>query len=845
MDATIHSRQKSFIVRLSLSLVFVEGIFVFWTYLTAPSEAESVVFLQYSTLRLILLLAVLLLSLAAMFLLVATFKPNWGLRNFLDRLWNRQSTFWFLLALGGLTYYLLFASNQKLDSLASYRERLYPILVWLALSAVQCMAGYLLIKGSGSNLFQMYRASLIPSGVALLLLTSLIVFIALTKIGLTPDAIYWQGPGVPLLISQVILACVIAWLFNIFATRFGGRNLNAITCIILWALAIFLWWSQPARASYNILQPAPPNFQEYPFGDAILYDTAAHEFLSGTALPNDFWVKPLYSFFLAVLHLFAGEDYKLLVFLQIVILAVIPVLVYLLVSLIGNRTAGIVASLLVILREQNSIALSNVIQVAHLKLLLSDVFTMGLVVLLLWLIFRWFERPNERRVEPLAVGGMLGLLTLTRGHPILLFPILLGVVFFFGARNLRQRLERSGLLIAGVALVLIPWLWRIYETTGRVALQSPVSPYSANMAGLYNLKPYLADPRVFTTEVSDQTLAESDAQNKQVADFILQHPDEVLRFVSAHFFHNAIYSYVYFPQSFRIESLRAYVTTEPFWGNWQGELLSQNRILLFINLGMIALGLGTAWNKHRMLALVPLLIGLGYIASVSVGRISGWRFILPSDWIALIYFSIGLVQFAYLTGFLVTRSAQDISAKEETKAAEIPPVKWINAAAAAIFFLSVGSAVTYGNRFFADRYPVKTAQQLMDEYLMSAQQPFTEDDLSQFLQSENAVIVYGQAIYPYFLKADSGPVNHFWPAYKPRPYSRLVFYLVGPESLNVILSISSPDFDFPDGAEVIVLGCANDNGDVEALSVLLMGEPQLLYMRESLVALTCPLTEPG
>lgn len=847
MDATTHSRQKSFVVRLSLSLAIIEGIFVFWKYLTAPSEAGSVVFLQYSALRLILLLAVLLLSLVAAFLLVVTFKPNWRLGKFIDGLWNRQSTFWFLLALGGLTYYLLFASDQKLESFASYRERLYPILVWFALISLQFMAGYLLIKGSGSNLFQAYRASLIPSGVALLLLACLVAFIALTKIGLTPDAIYWQGPGVPLLISQVIVACVIALLFNFLVTRLSGRNLgwvNAATCIILWALAVFLWWGQPARASYNILEPALPNFQEYPFGDAILYDTAAHEFLSGTALPNDFWVKPLYSFFLAVLHLFAGEDYKLLVFLQIAILAAIPVFVYLLVSIIENRTTGILASLLVILREQNSIALSNVIQVAHLKLLLSDVFTMGLVVLLLWLIFRWFERPIERRVEPLAVGGVLGLLTLTRGHPILLFPILFVVIFFFHARNLRQRLERSGLLIAGVALVLTPWLWRIYETTGRFALQSPVSPYSANMAGLYSLTPHLANPAAFTTDVSIQTLEESDAQSKQVKDFILQHPDEVARFVSAHFFHNTIYSYIYLPQSFRIESLRAYVTTEPFWENWQGELSTQNGILLFINLGMIALGLGAAWRKHRLLALVPLLISFGYIASVSVGRISGWRFILPSDWIALVYFSIGLVQFAYLTGYLVTRSAQDVSAKEETQAAEIPPVKWINAAAVAILLLFIGSAVTYGNRYFASRYPVKTAQQLTDEYLASAQQPFTEDNLSRFLQNENAVIAYGQAIYPYFLKADSGPINYAWPAYEPRPYARLVFYLVGPDSMNVILPMPSSDFDFPDGANVIVLGCKNDSGDVEALSVLLLKRALVEYSREPLPELICPLAEP-
>ncbi len=853
MESTTFSRRKIVTLRLSLSLTFIEGMFVFWTFLTAPSESGSVVFLRYSALRLMLLLAVLFLSLVALFGLVASFKKNWldlRLGKLIDSLWNMTETFWALLALGGLTYFLLFASERNLGSFASYRERLYPIIVWIALIALQFILGFIFIKTSGSNFLQIYRSSLVPSGIALLLLALLVAFIALTKIGLTPDPIYWQGPGVPLLISQLIAAWGIGLSFNVLISRFdeASRNrVNVLACVALWALAVFLWWSQPARASYNILVVALPNFQEYPFGDSILYDTVAHKFLAGTALPNDFWVKPLYSFFLAFLHLFAGENYQLLVFLQIAILAIIPVLVYLVVSRIGDRTAGVVASLFVIVREQNSIALSNVIQVAHLKLLLSDVFSMGLVVLILWLMFRWFERPNERRNSLLALGGALGLLTLTRGHPILLFPLIFIIIFIFNAPNYRQRFVRAGLFAAGVALVLLPWFLRIYQTTGRFALQSPVSPYNANMAGLYSLMPHLADPTAFTTDVSSQTLEESDAQNKQVTDFILQHPDEVLRFVSAHYLHNAIYSYIYLPQSFRIESLRAYVASEPFWRAWQGELSFQSWILLFINIGLIALGFGTAWKKNRYIALVPLLIGMGYNASVSVGRISGWRFILPADWITLVYFSIGLIQFSYIVWFVVTRSAQDVSIKDEAPAVEKPTVNWFGAAAIAMLFLLCGSAVTYGNRLFSNRYPPQPAQQLLNEYLTTAEslgQPFTEDKLERFLQDDKAVIVYGQAIYPYYLKSDSGPINHAWPAYKPRPYNRVVFYLVGAESSNVILPLPTHDFDFPDGIEVIVLGCANDNGDVEALSVLLTGESPTLFMREPIPELQCPFPEP-
>lgn len=172
----------------------------------------------------------------------------------------------------------------------------------------------------------------------------------------------------------------------------------------------------------------------------------------------------------------------------------------------------------------------------------------------------------------------------------------------------------------------------------------------------------------------------------------------------------------------------------------------------------------------------------------------------------------------------------------------------MNTAGFAVLFLLIGASVTYGNQLFSNRYPLQSAQQLIDAYLSATEslgQPFTEEELNSFMQDDKAVIVYGQAIYPYYLKSDSGLINHAWPTYKPRPYNRVVFYLVGVESSNVIFPLPSHDFDFPDGTDVIVLGCANDSGDVEALSVLLTRESPSLLTREPLSELKCPLPEPN
>jgi len=844
------NRQYNLVVlRLNLILAFVEGLIALWALVSVTSEQGSAFLLGYSLPRLILLAALLILLAILIWLFERSFRKS-NSPSIIESLFERTGTFWSLLLVGGVSYVLIFASDKVLGEFNSYRVRLGPILVWIGLTCIQSLLVFIHLRAVGSGMMRSQREILMPAGIVLFLLAGLIAFISVTRIGLTPDALYWQGAGVPLLIWQVIIASVTGLAINRLINRFSRRNgkrINTIICTGIWAAAVLLWWSQPARNSYNVLEPAPPNFQAYPFGDAILYDTVAHNLLTGTALPNDFWVKPLYSAFLAFLHLFSRENYGLLILLQIAVLAVIPVLAYLLVSLMGNRPAGLIAGLLVILREWNAIALSNVIQVSHLKLLLSDVFSMGLVVLLLWLMFRWFEKSDERRVMPFLIGGALGLSVLTRGHPILLLPLIFIVIFFHRASGYQLRWERTGFLIAGFAMVLIPWLWRIYETTGRVALQSPVSPYSSNLAGLYNLEPVLADPAAFTTTITGQNLEQFDLQNQQIIDFILQHPGVVLRFVSAHYFHNVIYSYIYLPQSFHIESLRAYVTAEPFWGSWLGELSMQSWILLILNLAIIALGIGTAWSKHRLLSLVPLLIGMGYNASVSVGRISGWRFIQPVDWITLVYYSLGLVQLIHLVGFLLTRRAQGEASAEGSQPQYRMIPEYVQITGFVILFLVIGTAVSYGNRLFIRRYPDTPAALLVDNYLLTTNglsRPYSEADLLQFIQEDDARLLVGKAIYPYYLEADTGPINHAWPAYKPRPYNRLVIYLSGPFSTNVILPLSNADLTFTDGVDVIALGCINDFGDMEAYSILLQADVPVVYLREPLPELSCPFPEP-
>jgi hypothetical protein len=852
-----NQKRTTFFLQLNLAFTFAFGLLVFWSYIREPSEPDTAVIFGFSYLRLILILVVLSLLLTFLILLFGSFRNTWRIRidEFMVRLSHQKGILWICVLWMAAAYIFLFLSERQLGSVASYRDRVFPILIWFTILAVQFSFVILCFRGINPEALRGQRGVLISALIVFVLLGALLLIIAITRIGLIPDRVYWQGPGVPILLHQVFLATFAGVLFYLVIERSHlgrSRSLDLLVFLALWAFASLVWLNQPAKLTHFSLEPTPPNYQSYPFSDALLYDHTALEFLIGKPIPSDFWAKPLYSFFLAILHLFSAGDYTFLISLQVMVLAVIPAIGFLLTTRLAARMAGLIVALLLILRERNALALSNVIQVSHVKLLLSDVFAMGFMVLLLWLFFHWVEKPGERRIIPLVFGGILSLLVLTRGHPLILLPLLLCAVLLVPFARAHMRWEALGWTLLGFLLPLLPWFWRNYELTGKLAFQYPVSPYSAQMSRAYSFTPIAFDPEDLPARHSGESdLEYYDRLQGQAFRFAMEHPGEVTKFISAHYFHNLIFSTIYLPYSFQIEDVKEYVKVQPFWSSWVGDLSYQTGILLFINLAVVALGLGTLWKKYKHLAFVPLLLGIGYNLSVSVGRLSGWRFILPADWITLIYYAIGLMQIYFIFRAFTTQEEYPVPQEHKTRN-PVPPLNRFSYAGFALFFLLIGFALTHGQELFSQRYPVKTVPQLREDYVRTANSlPSTvsSSSLDHFLKIDGALITYGQAFNVSFLQADqegldeSWPVYYFWPSYKPRPFSRVIFNLHGPTSAGVILPMQSPPPSFPDGSDVIVVGCLAESGEVNALAVLIQSATPAHYISEPLPTLTCPLSE--
>ncbi len=825
------------LVLLNLGLAFVEGLFVFWQYIRTPSEAETAVIFGFSSLRLAILAGLFLVLIVIGYLLIAVRKTTWWQQR--PGLWviqvlEQTGIFWILIVALAIAYYLVFSTNPYLGFLAGYRERLLSILIWFAVIAIQSLFSWLYLRSVGLKFFAMHQSLLIPAGTALLIILLVVLFIGVTHIGLTPDAVYWQEAGVPILFAQVLIVAAIGVLLHLIFRRFNipnSRKADALIFIALWAFAFAVWAATPAKPAYNMLEPAPPNFQAYPFGDAMLYDVTAQNLLVGKAIPADFWAKPLYSFFLAILHLIAGSNYNLVSLLQVAFLALIPSLVYLLTKILGGPLAGILAAALIILREWNAIRLSNVIQVSHVKLLLSDVFAMGGMVLLTWLMLRWLEKPAERRSVPIAAGGAFGLLILIRGHPVLMAPFLYLMVFAL-LRGKGPLLWHGMVRVTvGLLLVMLPWFLHTYNLTGRFAFQDTTSSFATKDAFV----------QAYAAGNDASSYGQFEAQIVQQA---LTHPLEVGSFVASHYMHDVVFSYIFLPQSFQVESLRSYVKRLPFWSTWEGEVTIESWVLLLIHALILALGFGAAWNRTRGLIFVPLILGSAYSLSVAVSRRSGWRFIQPADWVTLVFYAIGLVQVIRIVYSLVKRSLYQQAESSIPDQQSIPSSR--TTVIAALPFLITAFALVVAHKFFPLSYPARDQSELARMYQeVSQTSSLGVPQVEQFLQQKQASMIYGRALYPIYFKANMGALNYSWLSFAPQPYRRLAFYVAGPEPAGVIWATESNVDTFPDGADVVVLGCRTDTGDIDAVSVLITStDPPILYNRNPMPPLVCPLPEP-
>jgi hypothetical protein len=554
------------------------------------------------------------------------------------------------------------------------------------------------------------------------------------------------------------------------------------------------------------------------------------------------------------------------------------------------------------LRETNALSLSGTIRVSNAKLMMTDLPTALGLALLVWLVAIWWQKrnldsfPSERLggigLISLVAGGVLGFVVLLRPQTFILVPTLFVAMILVFWRRPMLGLREAGLCLLGLVLAISPWLWRGWEMTGRIVINDPGQ--TTFLTEQYNLVP--GSPRLQT--LPGEMASEFDKRvQRTILNFIREYPDIVAQFISAHLLHNQVETLLALPSSswfvYRFDSPfitnwrqqpaklweaccspDAFVAALPFWNQWQGNLPSVSWLPLLTNLSLISLGIGVSWHRKGLGGLVPLGASLVYNFGNALGRYSGWRFILPVDWTAILYYAIGLGQVTlwlvalYLRdkAFVLDEATNFGKASTELASRETHARHWrgfIQYAAVGIVILLLGFYPVLAEWAISPRYPLLVKEELIARLdlkrVLNPAEIATGFSAEQILYAKEVVVLQGRALYPRYYRAGQGGSLDGWAAYASRDYNRLGFYLLGPVESHVVLALNEVPGSgsipaFPNASDVVVIGCPEGNY-IEALAVVLQDAAHGALVSSVLPAVTssdqastskpvCPLLHP-
>ena len=646
--------------------------------LLIPADPKNASFLGFSTSRLLLLGLLLMGTLLVAALAGFAWMDPARTRSRVEQALKNRAV---LLGIGlaGLllltvSYSLLALPERYLQGYAATLERARPLLTWLALVSLQTVLGLLVWTGvqnaaEKSDPAVPYKRILCVGIIVLSVLVALWLFIGVTRTGVWPGNGFWGKAGVPILWPQVALAFIVGLavqfaLIDKFNLSRQKLWLDIGLCVLIWLAAVLLWSNQSYLPGVFNTPPHPPNFQIYPASDSQNYDLAAESQLLGAqtnlALTID---KPVYILFLALLHLLAGSNYSNLYLLQVAVFAFIPVLGYLLGQELHGRQLGTMFGVLLILKEQNAIALTNIIQVSTSKMILSEPLTTLGILFFTLLLARWLKKPHLADARLWIAGGILGLTGLVRLNALTIFPLVILLVGLALKFNPKKWLLSAMFFTVFLVISIVPWSFESFSLThnplafieaktGGVILDNRYAPLVTGQtpnpaatpgkgAAATTTAPRTATPAAASggTQASTGSAAGKSASPKLENYLVLGEN------ITQHYLHNLISMLVMLPPTGGLYSLTDMAVHLPYWTqHWDGTLQSDSYLILIMVLCFVSLGIGTAWTHSPAAGLAPLLVILGYDISAALSLTSGGRYMVPIDWGVLLYFSMGGVE---------------------------------------------------------------------------------------------------------------------------------------------------------------------------------------------------------
>jgi hypothetical protein len=879
---------KDRLYNLFYLLLVLQGVFAVYTLLAIPGDPKKAFIGGLSPERLLLLGAPVVLIFIGGYLWVRALRDRGWLQAFDHRLceWLAFNQRWkrivflcalfvfagslFVLILSRQSFYILapaenadpsfnaFYVNQFYQRAYLYLVRLQPLVVLLVgVCAQTAILLPILFFGIRSWHDQLKAHNVY---IILGLFGTLLVLwqaVGWTQLKLVPDYAFtgWYPLGAPILDNQVLLVFLIGTgLAGIGAllSRLGSKKfpreaavgatfrLDLIIAIAIWAFAALYWLSIPTQTNWFVSEPRYPNFQYYPNSDAYLYDTTAQSLIIGAGFETGnigYARRPVYALFLAALYALIGQDYEKVTLVQSAIFAVFPVLIYYLTVTMHNRLSGLLAALLVTLREGNAIDLADKITLSTSRMFMAETPAAIGVVLFACLVLLWLRKTEHRAALSLLLGGVLGVFMQIRVEVGVLWPCFLLLAGFVTYRAPKLWLKYALLITLGLLLFLAPWIWRNWRRTGLAYLERP-SERLAFVLVRSQLDLGGQPPAAAATPGGSQTSSNAGAL--------------FLRRMRSHYINSQAQAFLIFPDAFRLlDSTVGYLEQEKsarfwkaccsredyisrftfwMWRKWEGAIPVESVVPISVNLLLIVIGFVRLWRWKSPGGIFLFLVSVGYYVLTSGVRVSGGRFVQIVDWIWIVYFSVGLEHIvewtvtslsgAKLPGWLIAAVNAPEAAAFSTPTPSRTPLQVYAGIGVAIIFL--GASLPTAEALIKPRYTEQSKQAWLDELKHSEELRRNYPALSATLdniQPGNLQVLQGRALYPrYYLAGDGEPSVSVTP-FTPRDFARFSFYLVGPKKTGVLLPLlSQPEITFPNSQDVLVIGC-QDNGYLRAWAV--------------------------
>jgi hypothetical protein len=263
-----------------------------------------------------------------------------------------------------------------------------------------------------------------------------------------------------------------------------------------------------------------------------------------------------------------------------------------------------------------------------------------------------------------------------------------------------------------------------------------------------------------------------------------------------------------------------------------------------LNLALIALGIGAAWKRARYAGFIPLLGMLFYYLINSLARTSGGRYLVPADWVFVLYYTLGLATFFELVAAWFNHKFDaDPAPAQPVQANGGRPV--LRGLTVLLILCGIGSAIPLAGSLHPQRYErldkSQVAAKVEQKYL--SQLGLSGEDMRAFLAQGQSVVMEGRALYPRYIWRG---INPLIPAHmlQAERYSRTSFVILGQQGHQAfVLPTGDEWFPLPQAADAIILGCLTDEFYIDGWAIILEQSGEV-HLRQPETMLTCPLPEP-